>query len=211
MYHEALGKENHPDWQNGEFGMFKLIQKTLPSHIGIFNPNLEDFWGLAMFVKNDINIKTEGVLAVHTATGSLEEQRNGHTSKNIQYVTLEVDGKMVSVINFHGLWNGKGKTDTQERIVQSQNILDFLQELSGEYILCGDFNLTPDTKSLLMFEEFGMQNLIKDYGVSSTRTSFYTKPGKFADYMFITPGLEVKDFEVLPEEVSDHAALYLEV
>jgi endonuclease/exonuclease/phosphatase (EEP) superfamily protein YafD len=60
----------------------------------------------------------------------------------------------VTVVNFHGLWNGKGKTDTPDRIAQSQNILRFLEGVDGEIILCGDFNLLPDTESLRMFEDF---------------------------------------------------------
>ncbi len=59
-------------------------------------------------------------------------------------------------------------------------------------------------------EDFGLRNLIKEYGITSTRTSFYTKPEKFADYMLVSPGVEVKDFKVLPDEVSDHSPLYLE-
>jgi len=47
--------------------------------------------------------------------------------------------------------------------------------------------------------------------VSSTRTSFYTKPEKHADYAFVTKGISVTDFKVLPDEVSDHAPLLIEV
>ncbi len=42
-------------------------------------------------------------------------------------------------------------------------------------ILCGDFNLMPDTKSIEILET-GMQNLVKNYNVTSTRSSFYKNP-----------------------------------
>lgn len=58
-----------------------------------------------------------------------------------------------------------------------------------------------------LFEDAGMRNLIKEYGVTSTRTSHYTKDEKFADYAFITQGIKVKDFKVLPDEFSDHTPL----
>jgi endonuclease/exonuclease/phosphatase family metal-dependent hydrolase len=61
-----------------------------------------------------------------------------------------------------------------------------------------------------MFEDFGLRNLVKEYGVISTRTHFYTKPEKFADYIFVLQGIDVKDFRVLPDAVSDHSPLYLE-
>ena len=56
-----------------------------------------------------------------------------------------------------------------------------------------------------------MRNLIKEYGITSTRTSFYEKENKFADHAFVSSDIEVVDFKVLPDEVSDHAALYLEI
>ena len=114
------------------------------------------------------------------------------------------------IFNFHGLWNGQGKTDTEDRLRQSENIINFLKTLSGEIILCGDFNLRPDTESIKIFEDFGLKNLIKDYNIKSTRTSFYEKEEKFADYIFVSAGVRVMEFKVLPEEISDHAALYLD-
>ena len=66
-----------------------------------------------------------------------------------------------------------------------------------------------DTESMKVLEK-GMRNLVKDYGVTSTRSHFYKKRGKFADYILVSPEVEVKDFKVLQESVSDHLPLYLE-
>ncbi len=114
------------------------------------------------------------------------------------------------ICNFHGLWNGKGKSDTEDRLKQSEKILEFIGGTDDSVILAGDFNLSPDTESLAMLEK-DMRNLIKEYGITSTRTSYYEKENKFADYVLVSPGIAVKDFRVLPDEVSDHAALYLEI
>jgi endonuclease/exonuclease/phosphatase family metal-dependent hydrolase len=113
-------------------------------------------------------------------------------------------------MNVHGLWNGKGKDDAPERIIQSNIIRQFIDKVGGEKILCGDFNLNPETESIKILEK-DMRNLVKDYAVTSTRTSLYKKPGKFADYIFTSRGINIKDFKVLPEEVSDHSALVLEI
>jgi hypothetical protein len=48
-----------------------------------------------------------------------------------------------------------------------------------------------------------MINLVKDYNVTSTRSSHYPKEEKFADYIFVSKDIEVKDFKVLPDEVND--------
>ena len=54
------------------------------------------------------------------------------------------------------------------------------------------------------------RNLITEFKVTSTRTSLYDKQEPYADYIFVSPNIEVNQFRVLPDEVSDHAALYLD-
>jgi endonuclease/exonuclease/phosphatase family metal-dependent hydrolase len=55
-----------------------------------------------------------------------------------------------------------------------------------------------------------MTNLVTKFGVTSTRSSHYLKEEKFADYILVSPHVEVNDFQVLQEEVSDHLPLLLE-
>ena len=59
-------------------------------------------------------------------------------------------------------------------------------------------------------ENLPMKNLILEHKITSTRTSFYTKDIKFADFIFVDNKVEVIDFKVLPDEVSDHNPIYLE-
>jgi endonuclease/exonuclease/phosphatase family metal-dependent hydrolase len=112
------------------------------------------------------------------------------------------------VVNLHGLWNGKGKTDCPERIEQSQKVKAFLETVSGAKILCGDFNLLPHTQSLALLEQ-DMRNLVKAYRITSTRSQFYERPDRFADYVLTSPEVQVKHFCVLDENVSDHLPLLL--
>ena len=164
---------------------------------------------MAVFVKKDIPVLAEGEVFVHHSV-SLEETLKGGTSKNIQYITTEINDTKINIVNFHGLWNGKGKTDSDARLMQSSNIINTLKDLEGEIVLCGDFNLRPDTESLAMIENFGLRNLIKENGVTSTRTALYKKEEKFADYTLVSKGVTVREFKVLPDEVSDHNAMYLD-
>jgi endonuclease/exonuclease/phosphatase family metal-dependent hydrolase len=187
------------------------ISAALPNHVPFFRPHHGDNYGLLMLVHKKLMIAEEGELFVYKYKDYVPDGDVGNHARNIQYVTIETETGPLTVINFHGLWNGKGKTDSEDRIQQSKNILDFMETLKGEYILCGDFNLLPDTESLKLFEVAGLRNLIKEYTISSTRTSFYTKPEKHADYAFVTKGLDITDFKVLPDAVSDHAPLLIEV
>lgn len=187
------------------------ISAVLSDHIPYFRPHLMDDYGLLMLVHKKWKIMAEGELFVYKEKGHVPDDDLGNHARNIQYVTIEKDGQPVTVINFHGLWNGKGKGDSEDRLKQSENIVNFTKSLAGECVLCGDFNLLPETESVKKFEQVGLKNLVKEYGITSTRTSFYTKPEKFADYIFISPNLKEKDFRVLPDEVSDHAPLFVEV
>lgn len=197
-------EEEYPD---AMFDQFSDLQTLLPQHQGFFRPTLRGVYGLALFIKKDISLDEEGELFIHHS--SSESVTDGHHSRNMQWVKFNLEGRTFTVMNVHGLWNGKGKTDTPERIAQSKVIREFMDKAEGEKILVGDFNLNPDTESVEILAQ-GMKNLINEHSVTSTRTSLYEKPGKFADYVFVSPSIEVKNFRVLPEEVSDHAALFLE-
>lgn len=187
------------------------ISAILSEHVPYFCSHFLENFGLMMLIKKDIEILEEGEVFVHKHRGYFPEGDLGMHARNIQYVTFNKDGDSFTVINFHGLWNGKGKGDSEDRLQQSENILEFTRNRTGEIILCGDFNLRPDTKSIALLEETGMRNLITEYGITSTRTSLYTKDEKFADFAFVTPGVKVKDFKVLADEVSDHAPLFIEI
>lgn len=187
------------------------ISKSLPGHSSYFRPHFLDHYGLQMLVKNDLNVVEEGETFVYRHKGYVSDGDVGNHGRNIQYATLGLKTGPMTVINFHGLWNGKGKTDTEDRIEQSKKIVEFVKNLPNDFILCGDFNLLPDTESIAILEKAGLRNLIKEYNITSTRTSFYEKSEKYADYIFVSKGVNIKVFRVLPEEVSDHLALFLEI
>lgn len=191
--------------------LLQKIEEILPDHTMYFRPHFYDFYGLAMFVKKDIEVVEEGETFVYKDRGYISEEEAGNHARNIQYVTIKNNDQLKTIINFHGLWNGKGKNDSEDRLIQSDNILNFIKNLSHPFIICGDFNLRPDTNSIKKFEDFGLRNLIKEYGITSTRTSLYRKTSeKFADYTLVSKGIKVVDFGILKDVVSDHTPMYLE-
>lgn len=189
--------------------IFSDIQAVLSDHKGFFRPVVEGIYGLATFVRKDIDILGEGEVTIHE---TLNYSGRGPThSRILQWVNCHHSGSHpYSIMNIHGLWNGLGKSDTPSRIAQSNKIRNFIDKISIPKILCGDFNLEPNTESILIISD-KMRNLIKEYEINSTRTNLYSKPIKHADYMFISPNVSVKIFKVLPDIVSDHAPLLLEV
>ena len=207
LYSKAEEKLGHL-YPDSRHSIFEEIQTILPQHTSFFRPVVEGVYGIGIFIKKTINISEEGEISIHPGNNQ-NGVIDGHHERNLQWVKFGAGGQEYTVVNVHGLWNGKGKTDTPERINQSTRIKEFMDTISTHKILCGDFNLRPDTESLKIVEQ-GMNNLVKIHGVSSTRTSLYKKDEKFADYIFTSPEVKVNKFEVMKDEVSDHSPLFLD-
>lgn len=130
------------------------------------------------------------------------------------YCCLRHGNQQIHITNFHGTAFPDEKLDSSERIEQSEFLIDFFKDKKGPKIIGGDFNLEPETQSVKLFEKGGYRNLIKEYGIKTTRNKLawvYTKKLYFSDYIFVSPEVKVKNFEVLNLEISDHLPLILEL
>lgn len=195
---------------NIDINLYRTITDLLPSHRGFYAPSQDDDEGLAIFVKPDIELEEVGDVFVHRFRNAMIDSDGKTLGRNIQFAKCRQNGQDFTIINFHGLWNGGGKSDSPDRLQQSKKILEFMNtQAHRKIILVGDFNLAPDTESLAILEK-GMRNLIKENGVTSTRNHYYTKPVKFADYAIVSNDLDLKKFEVLQDVVSDHLPLLME-
>ncbi len=203
--------------------VYREIGKILQGHQGYFTPVQDghDYegpvgfhlrFGNAIFLRKDIDVVDEGDIFICGTRNSFKEfltEKWKYMPRNLSYVQFKFGDELATIFNFHGLWDSKGKIDTDDRIIQSKDIKDFMSKFTmSKNILCGDFNILPDTKSISILDE-GMKNLIKDFNITSTRSGLYTKPDKFADYIFTSEKLHIKDFKVLQDEVSDHLPLFL--
>jgi len=206
VYRRAPAKISTDD-KKLSLDIFSEIAVLLPEHSGYFRPIVREIYGISMFVKKGIEIVGEGVTTIHE---NPHYSGSGPThSRALQWLKCRINDRTYAVMNVHGLWNGQGKTDSPERIEQSKRIKDTLWSFDCPKVLCGDFNLRPDTESMKILE-IGMHNLIRTHNITSTRTSLYLKDEKFADYVLTSPEITVNAFEVMNDEVSDHSPLYLD-
>jgi endonuclease/exonuclease/phosphatase family metal-dependent hydrolase len=188
------------------------LSNILEDHFSFFRPHHGSNYGLLMMVRKTIKVIKEEDEFVHKEKGYIPHCESDNCARNIQYIEIEKENKeKLSVINFHGLWDSYSKNDSEERLAQAKKVADFLKKINTDMVLCGDFNMRPETESLKVIEKVGLKNLIKEFNILSTRTSYYTKPCKYADYCLVSPNVKVRDFKVLPDEVSDHSALFLEI
>jgi len=214
MYHGAV--EKIPG-NKSVVNLFTQLQAVLSEFDSVFTPVVERGvegiparWGLATFVRQNISVADGGKFFVYRTFNSMDKEDPQTIPRCVQYFHVQKDGASMTVCNFHGLYNATiNKLDNPDRLEQSRKIRAFLDTQQGPLILCGDFNLRPETESIKMLEG-GMRNLIKEYGITSTRSHYYSKDVRFADYILVTPDIKVQSCKVLPDVVSDHLAIMLE-
>lgn len=197
--------------------LYEDISNILVNHYGYFSEygdggyysesskNLDFKYGIATFVKKEHRQSFIESITLYDSNKKWADY-DGRFAAGAS-MAISVSG--ITVINVHGLWQEGGKKDTEARIEQSKRIINLAYKTKEGKIICGDFNLKPDTESLRILEQ-STTNLIKKFGITSTRSSLYSKPEKFADYILTSPEIKVDHFEVLKDEVSDHLPLLLE-
>ncbi|MDO6965011.1 endonuclease/exonuclease/phosphatase family protein [Rhizobium alvei] len=207
--------------------LFEEVAAAVPNHRGWLSPSargtLEDEvgrpypseFGIATFVSNRLSVIEQAVAFIHgdfsaSGWGEHPRPRNAHALRLYDGYT----GRIFTIIQLHGLRDPVGKADTPARTAQAErlaSLVDRFRRLGEAMIVCGDFNLLPDSKTFEMLSERGLTELITTRGFSDTRTSYYAKAGRYADYLLVSPEAAIVRFDVVAEpEVSDHRALVLD-
>ncbi|WP_242910780.1 endonuclease/exonuclease/phosphatase family protein [Actinomadura terrae] len=203
------------------------VRSRLPRHHGLFAVSdagpvqdhegwrhRQDF-GVATFVAESLPVVGMRSAFVH---GDYTEHRDQWPTDGRARAALAVRvydrqaERFVTVVNLHGLRDPRGKVDTPARHAQAERLADLVGEARHDgdmTVVCGDFNLLPDSKTFQILAEIGLTDLV---GTADTRTSRYAKPLRHAGYLLVSDPAGVERFEIVAEpEVSDHRALLIEV
>lgn len=172
-------------------------------------------FGSALLYKPDLNV-------IATGDELIELVDSDSSDRVLQWIAYEKGGVRYLIAHLHGVWirdNTKG--DSPLRDFQSMCVIEHLSRLQNLYglqkvVFGGDLNLDLSTRAINLLEytptgAVRFRNLIRENDVSNTRTDRYReygKPGKsmHADYVFVTPDVDVWDFNVRNKDnASDHA------
>ena len=224
------------DWLVYRDGTFELPQRAslyedvkwvLPGHESSYAPvargtlyegerEVASEFGLATFVRSTFPILGQHLGFVHgefsaDGWGPHPRARNAHGLRVFRYDT----GSTLTIVQLHGLRDLEGKGDTPARLAQAHALVALIEKVrqkSEPLVVCGDLNLLPDSETFSILGELGLVDLVTTRGFTDTRTSLYPKEGRYADYLLVTPDVDVVRFDVVAEpEVSDHRALLLEI
>jgi endonuclease/exonuclease/phosphatase family metal-dependent hydrolase len=185
------------------------VVDTLTSKIS--QPGLR--YGNAIFVRKNLRLRaSQNHYIVKYPGDSFDLEGGEDHPRALQVVQLTDEaGNDLAVANYHGYWSNGPKTDDEVRLEQSKRIREVLDGLGEPFILCGDFNLLPTTKSLDILRA-GLTDMVQKYELLTTRSALYKRIdyAPFADYVFAGPEVRDKSFQALEDVVSDHLALELE-
>lgn len=207
--------------------LFDEIRSALPDHDGYFCPTsrgtLSDGdrivhaeFGLATFVRKSLPVIGQSLDFVHgkfspDGWGEHPRPRNAHCLRLFNHE----EGFYITIAQMHGLRTRDGKGDTPERQAQADALVTLIGRVwpgNEKLVVCGDFNVLPDSATFATLGSLGLSDLVTGRGHTDTRTSHYSKPGRFADYMLATADVDILHFEVVEQpEVSDHRALLLDL
>lgn len=206
---------------------FDEVGGVLPGHDGYFCPtacgplfdgdtSLPSLFGLATFVRKTLPVVAQTADFVHgrftpEGWGEHPRARNAHCLR----IFDPASRAPITVCQMHGLRETSGKADTPARHAQAAALVDLIERIwpgTERLVVCGDFNVLPESVTFDALARLGLRDLVTGNGFTDTRTSHYAKPGRFADYLLITPDVEITAFDVVAQpEVSDHRALLLDI
>lgn len=226
LYYEGNGST--PELQRTKF--LSELKAALPQYQCFYHPAcrgyLHDgakthepvFYGIATFVRNEVPVIAQQAGFVHDhyrpfAWGDPPLPRTAHAVRMFDYG----QDCHTTVAHMHGMWLRTGKHDAPERTTQATRFAEIIAKTAGptdRIVACGDWNVMPESETLRILERsLGLKDLVTSCGHTDTRTSYYKKNPRYADYMMVTRHVEeyAKSFDVPAKpEVSDHRPLILD-
>jgi endonuclease/exonuclease/phosphatase family metal-dependent hydrolase len=78
-------------------------------------------------------------------------------------------------------------------------------------VVLGDFNATPDAPEIALLRAAGLRDAFVLAGEGPGYTFSSVQPERRIDYVFVSPDLSARDFQVLPTTASDHLGIAVTV
>lgn len=128
--------------------------------------------------------------------------------RNFQHLTFQIGNEAMHILNHHGHYIPKSKAGNDETMRQMGILAKYIEGLHGKIILCGDFNLSPESSSIGIIND-RLVNLPVKFGIKNTYSEVHHNH-IVCDYIFVNEQVEVKQFRVADQIVSDHKALIVE-
>lgn len=168
------------------------------------------YWGTAIVAQSDMKaVYDEFTHYSYRQDFDFDYTGDAYNIRRFQHDTLTLPtGKEINLLTYHGYHDHTSKQGNPLTDQHCQRLADYIATLEGPVILSGDFNLAPDSPSLKPLNAL-LRNLCIENKIETTR-NVLAKSMTTVDYIWVSDDITVNRFDVLPDLVSDHAALLLD-
>jgi len=202
--------------KKGDAGLFltnEKIQKLITAEYSAFAPLITfNFMHKSIGMGNAI-ISKFSIKKQFTEYTNLQHNENfdfdkhDYNIRNFIHTEIELNKSILNVVTHHGHHVPDHKNGNSETLRQMKQLREYISSLSGPVILTGDFNLSPNSKSLNEINSI-LKNLSVACKLETTRTPLTNKI-EVCDYIFVNDQVKVKKFKASDDIISDHKALIL--
>jgi endonuclease/exonuclease/phosphatase family metal-dependent hydrolase len=130
------------------------------------------------------------------------------------FLDFELNEKTITVGSTHLAW-GPTPSDTDYKVEQGKKLLNYVKSIETPVVLCGDFNLPPESLVIKSFSQ-NFENQTTKKGLTNTLNlenhaiKEDVPEGLAVDYIFTSKDVNVVNFELIDTpELSDHLGLSL--
>lgn len=114
----------------------------------------------------------------------------------------------LNVINYHGYWLPSPIGD-DTTISTMKKVADIAKDITGPLVMCGDLNVTHESPA--MRELDFLKDLTHEHHITNTLVGLKFNGQVACDHILVNDEVEVLDFKVLDDIVSDHKPLIAEI
>lgn len=114
----------------------------------------------------------------------------------------------LNVVNHHGYWKPTPMGD-ETTVKVMRKVANIVKSLDGPIVMCGDFNIVHEATA--MRELDFLRDLTYEYGIDNTLSGLKFNGKVACDHILVNDAVQVEDFRVLDDIVSDHKALVAEI
>lgn len=200
----------------------KILDEKYQGELAVaqrYTSNPLSYIGSATFYKKNFKLIKKHILTLYERTTPFPSELNHFedAGRNLLHLTLEKNGKIFSLLNTHCAW---AKTPQEEpfQTQQGEILIKYLKRLPSPFVLSGDFNLDPQQPTIQKINSL-TRNLCAENQVTNTlnpRTHMIKDKLQngleiAVDYIFVSNDIEVKNFAVVEEDISDHLGLITKI
>ena len=155
--------------------------------------------------KNVIVLKTFEPVTLEELDGESAAEIRPLISRHLLTAQVNLFGKEIAILSWHGAWTAP-PVDTAETLRQSRLVANYLSSLKTHFILGGDLNNTPDSKTVGLVSKVANNLMFGSSVVQTTHPKIHkiAPRGFLIDYVFVSPHFRLVSIKVPQVLISDH-------